>query len=55
MRFILTITLAISFSLFAMNVATHTLTTVDLMKSHNQYTDNAIIALEQGKKSKIRI
>ncbi len=48
MRFILTMTIAVSLTLFAINVATSTSTTVDLLKSHTQKTNAALAMLENS-------
>jgi hypothetical protein len=48
MRFLLTMTTAVSLTLFAMNVATSTSTTVDLLKSHTQSTNDFLASLERN-------
>ena len=48
MRFIFTLGMITSLTLFAMNVATSTSTTVDLLKSHTQATNTALAMLENN-------
>jgi len=48
MRFILTTVLAVSFTLFAMDVAIKTSTTVDLLNSHAHKQNVALAMLVQN-------